>query len=91
MIHYTPIWDVLAAQGEREGAGEHRATRPRCPVSQLGKRCQLGLLGLGFAPGLVWGRFFMVKNLYIASYSVYTCNVPFNIHLGTREWVDGIR
>ena len=53
MIHYTPIWDVLAAQREREGAGEHRATGPRCPVSKLGRWCQLALLGLGFAPGLV--------------------------------------
>jgi len=52
MIHYKPIWDVLAAQGEQEGAGEHRAMCPRCLVSQLGRWCQLGLLGLGFAPGL---------------------------------------
>ena len=52
MIYSTPIWDVLAARGKRVGAGEHLATRPRCPGSQLGRRCQLGF-GLGFAPGLV--------------------------------------
>jgi hypothetical protein len=52
IVYYMPIWDVLAPQGQRVGAGEHVATRPSCPVSQLGRRCQLGF-GLGFAPGLV--------------------------------------
>jgi hypothetical protein len=49
----TPIWDVLAPQGERVGAGEHLCGDRFVELSQLGKRCQLGLLGLGFAPGLV--------------------------------------
>jgi len=50
---YTSIWDVLAPEGEQEGAKKRSTTRPRSPGSQLGKRCQLGLLGLSFAPGLV--------------------------------------
>ena len=54
---YTSIWDVLAPEGEQEGAQKRSTTRPRSPGSQLGKRCQLGLLGLGFAPGLVLLRF----------------------------------
>ena len=52
MIYHTPIWDVLAPRGERVEAGEDLAMRPRCPCSQLGRRCQLAFL-LGFAPGLV--------------------------------------
>jgi len=39
-------------------------------MSQLGKRCQLGLLGLGFAPGLV-GLGFSYKKKCIIAYIVY--------------------
>jgi hypothetical protein len=49
----TPIWDVLAPQGERVGAGEHVYGARFVELSQLGKRCQLALLRLGFALGLV--------------------------------------
>jgi hypothetical protein len=61
---YTPIWDVLAPQGEREEAGKRLRTCSRSPGSQLGKRCQLGLLGLGFAPGLLGLHFSWLK-MYI--------------------------
>jgi len=49
----TPIWDVLALQGEREEAGERLYGAKFVELSQLGKRCQWGLLGLGFAVALV--------------------------------------
>jgi hypothetical protein len=52
----TPIWNVLAPQGERVGAGEHIYGARFVELSKLGKRCQLALLGLGFAPGLVSHR-----------------------------------
>jgi hypothetical protein len=52
----TPIWDVLAPQGERVGAVEHLCGDRFVELSQLGKRCQLGF-GLGCAPGLVGLRF----------------------------------
>jgi hypothetical protein len=51
-VHYTH----LGCFGARGGAGEaaERIDGPRISkFSQLGKRCQLALLGLGFAPGLV--------------------------------------
>ena len=48
-----PIWDVFALEGKREGAGERLYGAKFVELSKLGKRCQLGLLGLGFAPGLV--------------------------------------
>jgi len=59
----TPIWDVLALQGEREEAAEHLYGARFVELSQLGKRCQLGFLGLGFAPGLVG-----LGSLYLKSY-----------------------
>jgi len=52
--YVTPIWDVLAPEGEREEAGEHiygPKTNQFC--SQLGNQCQLALLSLGFALGLL--------------------------------------
>jgi len=56
MIYYTPIWDVLAPEGEREEVRECLAMRPRCPCSKLGRWCQLAFL-LGFAPGLARAGF----------------------------------
>jgi hypothetical protein len=38
----TPIWDVLALEGEREEAGERLYGAKLIKISQLGKRCQLG-------------------------------------------------
>ena len=58
----TPIWDVLAPQDKQEGATEHLCMCPSCLVSQLGKLCQLDLLGLSFAPGLVGLGFSWKKN-----------------------------
>ena len=49
----TPIWDVLALQGEQEEAGERLYGAKFVELSQLGKRCQWGLLGLGFAVALI--------------------------------------
>jgi len=50
----TPIWDVLAPKGEWEEAGEHiYSAKTNQIFSQLGKQCQLALLGLGFALGLL--------------------------------------
>jgi hypothetical protein len=47
----------LGCFGAPGGAGGGGRASPRCQtnqfLSQLGKRCQLGLLGLGFALGLV--------------------------------------
>jgi hypothetical protein len=48
-----PIWDVFAHKGEREEAGGHFSGAKLLLFSQLGKRCQLGFLGLSFAAGLV--------------------------------------
>ena len=49
----TPIWDVLVLQGEQEEAGERLYGAKFVELSQLGKRCQWGLLRLSFAVVLV--------------------------------------
>jgi len=52
--YVTLIWDVLVPEGEREEAGEHiYGAKTNQIFSQLGNRCQLALLGLGFATALV--------------------------------------
>ena len=86
----TSIWDVLAPQEERVGVGEHLCGDRFVELSQLGNWCQLGLLRLGFAPGLVGLSFSWKKKLYITSYNVFTCNVIVYIHQGRREWVDAL-
>jgi len=40
----TPIWDVLALQGERKEVGEHLCGDRLLFFSKLGKRCQVGCL-----------------------------------------------
>ena len=42
---HRPIWDVLALEGEQEGAKKHSRMCSRSPGSQFGKRCQLGCSG----------------------------------------------
>jgi len=86
----TPIWDVLALQGEQEEAGEHLHGAKFVELSQLGKRCQLVLLGLGFCSWARWARFFIEKKVYCNRYSIYTYNLPFFKCLGMQEWVDGV-
>jgi len=49
----TPIWDVLVLQREWEEAGERLYSARFVELSQLGKRCQLGLPRLGFAVALI--------------------------------------
>jgi len=67
--YVTPIWDVLAPKGEREEAGEHiYSAKTNQIFSQLGKRCQLALLWLGFATVLV--RFGFSNTFYSSTDSV---------------------
>jgi hypothetical protein len=47
----TPIWDVLAPEGEQEGAKKCLRMCSRSLGSQLGKWCQLGCSGLDLLLG----------------------------------------
>src|ERR1700704_4047783 len=65
-----PIWDVLAPQGEQERALIVSQRLPEVRPSQLGRQCQLGLLGLGFAAGLA-GLGLSWIYLYITVYTTH--------------------
>ena len=88
----TPIWDVLAPEGEREEAAEHIYS-PRLinffSIRQVvPKWCQWDLLGLGFAPGLV-GLRFSWKKMCIVVNTVYlhTFYYFFNFWAGENGWM----
>ena len=82
----TPIWDVLALQGEREEAGE-RLWGDRfenyVPIRQAVPD------GLAQAWFCSWAWMFMINITDMSSYNVNTPIVPFYLCLGWREWVDG--
>jgi len=89
MLHPSGMFLRLGESGRRRGS-VYAVTDYVC-FSQLGKRCQLGELGLGFAPGLVGLGFSQKKTMYIARYSVFTCNITFYIGRRRQERVDGLR
>jgi hypothetical protein len=85
----TPIWDVLAPQGEQERALNHLTMCSRSPAFLIR---QVVPVGLGWAQFCCWARwawFFMVENMYITNYIVFTHNLIIFMHRGKREWVDG--
>jgi len=91
MGYDKPIWDVLALQGEQEEAGErlHSAKFENyVPIRQV---VPVGLAWAWFCSWACCARFFIEKNLYIARYSVFTCNITFYIQRRRGERVDGLR
>ena len=60
----TPIWDVLARQGEQERVLTRVTMRPRSPAFQIRQVVPAGLLWVSFAAGLV-GHGFLHWNFYI--------------------------
>jgi hypothetical protein len=80
----TPIWDVLALQGEREEAGERLYGAKFVELSRLGKRCQVGLLGLSFACWARWARFFIEKKCTVVD-TTYLHTIYCFINLWARK------
>jgi len=78
----TPIWDVLAPQGERVGAGE-RLWGDRfenyVPIRQA---VPDGLARARFCSWARWAWMFMIKITDMSSYNVNTPIVPFYLCLG---------
>ena len=68
MLHPSGMFLRLGESGRRRGSVY--AVTDYVDFSQLGKRCQLGLLRLGFAPGLA-GLRFSWKKMYIIVITVY--------------------
>ena len=53
MTYYTPIWDVLAPEGEQEGVLNRFTTRPRSLAFLIRNAVPVGLPQPIFAAGLV--------------------------------------
>ena len=83
----TPIWDVLAPQGEQERALNRLSMRSRSPYFQIRQRCQLASL-LSFALGFV-GVCFSQKCIHIqlGTWYLYTINVFLNVWAGGNGWM----
>jgi hypothetical protein len=90
MTYYTPIWDVLAPEGEQEAALNRLRTRSRSLAFLIRQAVPVGLPQAHFYCWARWARFLMVKNLYYGRYSVFTYNLPIYECLDRREWVDGV-
>jgi len=88
---YITIYTHLGCFGARGGAGGGCLYGAKfVQFSQLGKRCQLGLLELGFCSWARWARFFIDKKLYIGKYNTFISITPLSVGQGRQEWVDGI-
>jgi hypothetical protein len=61
---YRSIWDVLAPEGEQEGAKKRLRMRSGSPGSQLGKRCQWACLGSVLLLGSSGSVFHRKKSVY---------------------------
>ena len=87
--YVTPIWDVLALEGEQEEAAEH-IDSPKLinffPIRQL---VPVGLAQARICSWASWASFFAVKNVYMTIHSVFTLNILFYTSQGRQEWVDG--
>ena len=71
----TPIWDVLALQGEEEEALNRLRTGSISPGFPIRQAVPLGLAR---------ARFLMQKKRYITCYSIFTYNSPFFVCRGRR-------
>ena len=91
MIYHTPIWDVLAPEGEGEEAGEHFCMHSRCLAFLIRQAVPVGLAQ---ALDRCWARcrwFFAHTNPYFDSPNVSKYIIPCPMHPGRLEWVDGNR
>jgi hypothetical protein len=78
----TPIWDVLAPEGEQEEALNHLRTGS---ISLGFPIRQVVPLGLAWARFCCWAccvQFFIEKKVDCSKYSIFTCNLVFSKCLG---------
>jgi hypothetical protein len=87
----TPIWDVLALQGEQEEAGEHIYGAKLINFSPIRQAVPVGLARARFCCCARCAWFFIIKITYMSSYSLFTYITPFYVAQGRGEWMDGSR
>jgi len=65
--HNTPIWDVLALQGEREEAGERLYGAKLIKFFPIRQAVPVGLARARICYWARWARFFIIKITYMSS------------------------
>jgi len=86
----TPIWDVLALQGEREDAGEHLYGAKFENYVPIRQAVPVGLARARFCCFARCARFFIIKITYMSSYSLFTYIKPLSVAQERCKWVDGM-
>jgi hypothetical protein len=78
----TPIWDVLAPEGEQEEALNHLRMGSISPGFPIRQAVPLGLAWARFCCWACCARFFIEKKVDCSKYSIFTCNLVFSKCLG---------
>jgi len=88
----TPIWDVLAPQGEQKQVLNHLTMCSRSPAFSIRQVVPVGIARVQFCCWAHWAQFSTIETMYIASYTIYMHNMIFlYIREGGNGWmqVDG--
>jgi hypothetical protein len=81
----TPIWDVLAPQGEQEWALNCLRMGSISPYFPIRQVVPVGLPLALDRYWAHWARFFIVKKLYISRYNTLISILPFSSDQGSQE------
>jgi hypothetical protein len=84
----TPIWDVLAPQGEQERVLNGLTMCSRSPAFPIRLAVPVELAWARFCWWAHWARLFILKKLYLSSSNLLKHSTLFLMPLGRREWVD---
>jgi hypothetical protein len=87
----TPIWDVLALQGEREEAGERLYGAKFENYVPIRQAVPVGLARARFCCCARRAPFFIIKITYMSSYSLFTYITPLSVaQRGANGWMECI-
>jgi hypothetical protein len=81
----TPIWDVLAPEGEQEEAPNRSRTDSISPGFPIRQAVPLGLARARFFCWARWARFFMGEKKDYRKYNTFVFIVPFFSSQGGRN------
>ena len=86
----TPIWDVLALQGEQEEAGERLYGAKFENYVPIRQAVPVDLARARVCSWARWARFFMEKKRYYRKHNTFISILPFLSSQGREEWMDGV-